>query len=125
MKKQLREVLVVDIVYYFAMSPVFIAIIWIAHHLLDRFNVLPFDAVYSLPFFILLTCAYTKNFLIGAVLMYKAFAPMSVRESCRFTPTCSTYMIMALNKYGLLIGLIKGIIRFTRCQPPNGGEDYP
>ena len=66
-----------------------------------------------------------KRFAVGLVLVYKAFAPMSLRNSCRFTPTCSTYMIMAINKYGLFIGVIKGIGRLLRCKPPYGGEDYP
>ena len=59
------------------------------------------------------------------VLAYKAFAPLSLRSRCRFTPTCSTYMIMAINKYGLFIGVGKGIGRVLRCKPPNGGVDYP
>ena len=66
-----------------------------------------------------------KRFAVGLVLVYKAFAPMSLRNSCRFTPTCSTYMILAINKYGLFIGVIKGIGRLLRCKPPYGGEDYP
>ena len=66
-----------------------------------------------------------KRFVIGAVLMYKAFAPMSVREQCRFEPTCSTYMVMAINKYGLFVGVYKGLRRIFRCRPPNGGVDYP
>ena len=66
-----------------------------------------------------------KRFVIGMVLMYKAFAPMSVREQCRFEPTCSTYMVMAINKYGLFVGVYKGIRRIFRCRPPNGGVDYP
>ena len=66
-----------------------------------------------------------KRFAVGLVLVYKAFAPMSLRDSCRYTPTCSTYMILAINKYGLCIGVIKGIRRLLRCKPPYGGEDYP
>jgi len=67
----------------------------------------------------------TKRFCIGLVLAYKAFAPMSIRSRCRYEPTCSTYMIMAINKYGLFIGVYKGIRRIRRCRPPNGGVDYP
>lgn len=66
-----------------------------------------------------------KRFAVGLVLVYKAFAPMSLRNSCRYTPTCSTYMILAINKYGLFIGVFKGIGRLLRCKPPYGGEDYP
>ena len=65
------------------------------------------------------------RFAIGVVLFYKAFAPLEVRQQCRFIPTCSTYMILAIKKYGLIIGVIKGIRRLFRCKPPNGGVDYP
>jgi putative membrane protein insertion efficiency factor len=57
--------------------------------------------------------------------MYKALAPMSVREQCRFEPTCSTYMMIAIRKYGLIIGITMGLNRISRCHYPNGGIDYP
>ena len=57
--------------------------------------------------------------------MYKVCAPQSVRDRCRFEPTCSTYMIMAINKYGVIVGVIKGIKRLLRCKPPYGGIDLP
>ena len=66
-----------------------------------------------------------RCFLIGCVLMYKAYAPMSIRQECRFHPTCSTYMILSIQKYGIIVGVIKGIRRIIRCKPPNGGEDWP
>ena len=34
-----------------------------------------------------------------------------------FTPTCSQYMIDALNEYGLFKGLRLGIKRILRCNP--------
>lgn len=66
-----------------------------------------------------------RRFAVGTVLAYKAFAPLSMRGECRFQPSCSTYMIMAINRYGLVIGITKGIRRILRCKPPNGGVDYP
>ena len=125
MKKHIREVKVSDIFLYFALSPIVIAIVWLGYIFLNRGDILPFNALYTLPVFIIASCYFTKNFLIGLVLLYKAFAPMSIRDKCRFEPTCSTYMIMALKKYGLIIGLVKGICRIFRCKPPNGGKDYP
>ena len=125
MKKHIREVKVSDIIYYFFVSPIIIAPIWVTYALLARYDVLPFNVLYTLPLFIILTCHFTKNLIIGAVLLYKAYAPLEIRAKCRFEPTCSTYMIMALKKYGLIIGLIKGIHRLFRCKPPNGGIDYP
>ena len=44
--------------------------------------------------------------------------------ACRYTPTCSNYMIEALNKYGLLKGGWLGLKRILRCHPWGGhGHD--
>lgn len=125
MRKQIREIRVLDIHLYFTLSLVLIPVIWVGYWLLGAYVNLPFKVIYTLPVFIIATIPVTKRLIIGTVLLYKSFAPMSVRKKCRFTPSCSTYMIMALNKYGLFIGLFKGICRIFRCKPPNGGEDYP
>jgi len=43
---------------------------------------------------------------------------------CRFTPTCSEYCIQAIQRYGLIVGTVKGIRRVLRCNPWNpGGSD--
>ena len=39
---------------------------------------------------------------------------------CRFTPTCSAYMIDAINEYGTFKGVKLGIKRILRCHP--GGD---
>jgi putative membrane protein insertion efficiency factor len=45
---------------------------------------------------------------------------------CRFEPSCSRYMIGALQKYGALRGLWRGTRRILRCHPWNaGGYDPP
>lgn len=45
-------------------------------------------------------------------------------QTCRFTPTCSTYMIEALKKRGPIVGLYLGIKRIIRCNPWGGhGHD--
>ncbi len=65
-------------------------------------------------------------FLIALVLFYqKCISPFLLSE-CRFEPSCSTYMILAIKKYGPLRGTIKGIWRICRCNPffP-GGNDPP
>ncbi|WP_152439597.1 MULTISPECIES: membrane protein insertion efficiency factor YidD [unclassified Marinobacter] len=60
--------------------------------------------------------------LIG---FYRLVAPKSVRQSCRFEPSCSEYAIAALRKYGFLKGWQLTLFRLKRCCPPNGGEDWP
>lgn len=42
--------------------------------------------------------------------------------TCRFTPTCSEYMLLAIKKHGLK-GLWLGIKRILRCHPW-GGSGY-
>ncbi|OXA95779.1 membrane protein insertion efficiency factor YidD [Flavobacterium hercynium] len=37
--------------------------------------------------------------------------------SCRFEPTCSTYMIQALQTHGLFYGSYLGIKRILSCNP--------
>ena len=123
--KMRREVFVHDLFLYAYLSPVLIAAVWIVLPLFVFPKTVGVWFWVALAVGILLTLHLIKRLAIGCVLCYKAFAPLEVRERCRFTPTCSTYMIMAINKYGLLIGFIKGIRRIKRCKPPNGGVDYP
>ena len=44
--------------------------------------------------------------------------------ACRFTPTCSTYAIEAVQEYGALRGFYMGLRRLLRCHPFHpGGYD--
>lgn len=63
----------------------------------------------------LLIGIHLKPLAIFAIKLYQYFAPMKIRERCVFTPTCSDYMIAAIQKYGLLKGVRKGIARLKRC----------
>ena len=126
MKRQIREVRTVDLLNYVLLSLLAIPLIWVSASILPYrlFNSgFPFWTVYVAA--TVATYFPLKRLAIGIVLLYKAFAPMDMRRRCVFTPTCSTYMIMAIVKYGLFIGVYKGIRRLLRCHPPNGGEDYP
>ena len=49
--------------------------------------------------------------------MYQNTLGLYFRGSCRFNPTCSQYMILAIQKYGMLIGVSKGIQRLLKCHP--------
>ena len=62
---------------------------------------------------------------IWAIHFYQNKAPDKVRLRCVFEPSCSEYAILAIKKYGFIIGVIKTIGRLRRCHFPNGGQDYP
>ena len=64
-----------------------------------------------------------KKLLIKLIRWYQR-APLSSHSACKFYPTCSEYMIEALEYHGLLKGLGLGIWRILRCNPFNkGGYD--
>ncbi|HEX4588572.1 MAG TPA: membrane protein insertion efficiency factor YidD [Gemmataceae bacterium] len=45
---------------------------------------------------------------------------------CRFQPSCSEYMILAVHKYGPVSGGWRGVRRICRCHPWHpGGYDPP
>jgi len=66
-----------------------------------------------------------KALIIWCIKCYQRFAPDKVRNKCRFEPSCSNYMLIAIDKYGLIKGIKKGKDRLKRCCPPNGGYDEP
>ena len=124
MSWQIREIKVWDLITYVLFPVAFSALLWtVGRNLALQYLPLPPWVFYTAAG--ILSYFFLKRFAIGAVLCYKAFAPLDVRRSCRFEPTCSTYMIMAIQKYGLVYGVMKGIHRLLRCKPPNGGVDYP
>jgi len=45
---------------------------------------------------------------------------------CRFSPSCSEYFILAVQKHGPVRGALKGVGRICRCNPwTRGGYDPP
>ena len=66
-----------------------------------------------------------KVLLIVCVRLYRLLAKPSLRNRCRYTPTCSHYMIVSLRKHILIVGLFRGLRRISRCHPPHGGIDMP
>lgn len=66
-----------------------------------------------------------KRIVIFCVKVYQRYASDDIRNRCRFEPSCSEYMISAIEKYGLFKGVRKGIKRLRRCNIHGGGYDYP
>ncbi len=68
---------------------------------------------------------FLKRIVICFVRIYQRYAPESIRVKCRFEPSCSEYMILAIEKYGFIKGFSKGINRLKRCNVNHGGIDMP
>ena len=66
-----------------------------------------------------------RKAIICFIRIYQKVAPESIRNKCRFEPSCSEYMIMSIEKHGLFKGMKKGINRLKRCNINKRGYDYP
>lgn len=71
------------------------------------------------------TLIFSKRAAICLVKIYQRCSPNRIRNRCRFEPSCSEYMIMSIEKYGVFKGIKKGINRLLRCNSSGGGFDYP
>lgn len=57
-----------------------------------------------------------KKFIIFLIRCYQKI-PGNHHYTCRHIPTCSNYMIDAINEYGTMKGVFLGIKRVIRCNP--------
>ncbi|MDI6879528.1 MAG: membrane protein insertion efficiency factor YidD [Desulfitobacteriaceae bacterium] len=65
-----------------------------------------------------------KTLLIGLIHFYQRYISPLKRPSCRFYPSCSEYSVQALQKYGLVKGSWKALVRVLKCHPFHpGGYD--
>jgi putative membrane protein insertion efficiency factor len=56
--------------------------------------------------------------------MYKRWISPMLPSACRYHPTCSEYMMEAIERYGAWRGIAKGCMRLLRCHPfHQGGFD--
>jgi putative membrane protein insertion efficiency factor len=56
--------------------------------------------------------------------IYKRWVSPALPSACRFSPSCSEYMMQAIERYGVLRGIGMGLRRLLRCHPfHQGGVD--
>ncbi len=60
---------------------------------------------------------------IGLVKVYQYTLSPWIGRSCRYQPTCSNYMVDAINEWGPFKGAWLGLKRIGRCHPW-GGEGF-
>jgi hypothetical protein len=59
--------------------------------------------------------------IILPIRIYQIFiSPMLGANKCRFQPTCSKYMIEAIEEWGIFKGIWLGLKRIGRCHPWGG-----
>lgn len=61
----------------------------------------------------------------GIVRVYRVTLSPFIGRQCRFQPTCSQYMLDAVEKHGPWRGVPKGLGRICRCHPWGGGGYDP
>ena len=65
-----------------------------------------------------------KSLLLLLLRGYKRLLSPFLPAACRFEPTCSVYMMQAVESYGALRGFGMGLRRLARCHPfHTGGYD--
>jgi uncharacterized protein len=65
-----------------------------------------------------------RKVVMAALSFYKRFLSPFVPAACRYRPTCSEYMLEAVEKYGVRRGVWMGTLRLLRCHPfCQGGFD--
>lgn len=65
-----------------------------------------------------------KSLFILLVRGYQVAIGPLFPSQCRFYPSCSAYMIEALERHGAARGLVMGVRRILRCHPFHvGGFD--
>ena len=67
-----------------------------------------------------------KIFILPIRFYQYAISPL-LGPTCRFTPSCSHYMVQAIEEWGVLKGLWLGTKRITKCHPwgPHGHDPVP
>lgn len=65
-----------------------------------------------------------RKIVTGGLRFYKLWISPMLPSACRYEPTCSVYMLEAVEKYGVARGVGMGIRRLLRCHPfHEGGFD--
>jgi uncharacterized protein len=66
-----------------------------------------------------------QKVVIATLRLYKLFLSPVLPSACRFSPTCSEYMMEAVDKYGVVRGVGRGLLRLLRCHPLHAGGFDP
>ena len=66
-----------------------------------------------------------QKLIMGGLRFYKRWISPALPSACRYYPTCSEYMLEAVDKHGVLRGSAMGLKRLCRCHPFHAGGYDP
>ncbi len=67
---------------------------------------------------------FPRRIVVGVLRGYQLLVSPWIGPSCRFHPSCSSYTVEAVSKYGCFKGGWLGVRRLARCHPfGRGGID--
>lgn len=65
-----------------------------------------------------------KRAFLAPIRLYQRWISPNLPRRCRYEPTCSAYAVEAVERFGVLRGLLLGSWRLLRCNPfSHGGFD--
>ncbi len=66
-----------------------------------------------------------RELLIALLRLYKQWISPMLPTACRFQPTCSEYMLQAVERHGAARGVSLGLRRLLKCHPFHAGGFDP
>ena len=66
-----------------------------------------------------------RELLIALLRLYKQWISPMLPTACRFQPTCSEYMLQAVERHGEARGVSLGLRRLLKCHPFHAGGFDP
>ena len=65
-----------------------------------------------------------RRVAVAPIRVYQRLISPALPRRCRYEPTCSHYAAQAIERYGILRGLVLACWRLVRCNPwSHGGHD--
>ena len=66
-----------------------------------------------------------KFIVLSFLKLYRLLVSPYVPTACRFYPSCSAYMLEAVEKKGIFKGTLCGLLRILKCNPFHPGGFDP
>lgn len=66
-----------------------------------------------------------KYLCVGLIYFYKGTINQITPKTCIYQPTCSTYTLIAVKRFGSIKGCWIGLKRLVRCTPKHKGGTDP